>query len=156
MRVLLSFLALLVTSACLGGPSEEQFFKGAIKTRLERMEGYPLDQQYRIYLYGNQVIHPPATGLAIPLAKKGKPALDFILNELHGSKNDLDFRDSLVVIQTMQWGGYYDVCGDATAMDAIRKNQGKIRNPAWRKVYGQMLDDVCRARSPVTDGGHAP
>lgn len=144
MRVIFCVMVMLTASACLGKSLEEQFFQGDIETRLERLEAYPLDQQYRIFRYGNQVIHPPSTGLAVPLAKKGKPALDFILTKLDDSKNDLDFRDSMVVIQVMQWGGYYDVCGDAAAMHAVRENRKKIRSPEWRQVYDQMLHEVCR------------
>lgn len=134
-------------AACAVSSGEASFFEGDIHTRLDRLEKYPLEQQYRIYLYGNQVIHPPATGLAIPLAKKGKPALHFILNELKKSQNDLDFRDSLIVVQSMQSGGYYDVCGDSVSMSALRENQAKIRNPGWQRVYEQMLYDVCKTNT---------
>lgn len=142
-RVLLCGLLLIAPTACLSEPVERQFFKGDIPSRIERLEAFPLDQQWNIFRYGNQVIHPPATSLALPIAKRGKPAVVYILGQLEQSENDLDFRDSLVVFQTMQWGNHYDVCGDDAAIQAIRDNQQKIRHPDWRAVYGQLLGGLC-------------
>lgn len=137
-------LIFFFAASCFGADIGAQFFEGGFSKRVERLEKYPLDQQYKIFLYGNQVVHPPLTDLAIPLAKRGKPALDYILNELDHSKNDLEFRDSLVVFQTMQWGGHYNVCTDAVAMNKIRGNENKIHDAGWRDVYSQMLGGLCR------------
>lgn len=134
----------LFLPACFASDITSEFFAGDISSRVERLEKYPLDQQYKIFSYGNQVIHPPATGLAMPLAKRGKPALDYILNELDHSENDLDFRDSMVVFQMMQWGGHYNVCADTVAINKIRGNENKIHDAGWKDVYSQMLSGLCR------------
>lgn len=131
-------------TACFGQDIESRFFADGFQSRVERLEKYPLAQQYSIFLYGNQTIHPPLTDLAIPIAKRGQPALEFILGELDHSQNDLDFRDSLVVFQTMQWGGYYNICRDTVAMRKIKDNEVKIRNAGWRNVYKQMMNGICR------------
>lgn len=147
-RKLLCALLLIAASACRAETVEKDFFEQSIPTRMERLEHYSLEQQWDIFRYGNQVIHPPPTGLALPIAKRGKPALDHILGQLEQSGKDLDFRDSLVVFQTMQWGGHYDICGDSTAMAVIGRNQRKIQHPDWRHVYGQMLGELCRRANP--------
>lgn len=131
-------------TVCFGQDIESKFFADGFESRTERLEKYPLAQQYRIFLYGNQTIHPPLTDLAIPIAKRGQTALEFVLGELDHSQNDLDFRDSLVVFQTMQWGGYYNICHDTVAMVKIKDNEGKIRNADWRGVYNKMLKGLCR------------
>jgi len=110
---------------------------------MERLEAYSLEEQWRIFLYGNQVIHPPVTGLALPIAKQGKPALDYILQQLEHSQNDLDFRDSLVVFRSMQGGGYYAVCEDENAMGLIHRNEAQISDPDWRGIYSRMLGRMC-------------
>lgn len=140
------FLCLaLLASACFksAGEIESRFFKGDIATRAERLEKFPLDQQYLIFLYGNQVIHPPTTGLAAPIAKQGKLAADFVLQELRRSSNDLDFRDSLRIFSDMRGGGYYDVCSNPVAISEIRRNEEKIRDDDWRNIYRQMLSHLC-------------
>lgn len=145
-RKIFCFVLFFAQTCCFAGSVESDFFNGEIRSRVERLETYPLEQQYRIFLYGNQTIHPPATGLALPLARKGKPALDYILEQLSKSENDLDFRDSLVVFQMMQWGGHYNVCADVAAMEVIKSNKMRIHHAAWRNVYSQMLHDLCRVK----------
>ncbi|UVT16494.1 MAG: hypothetical protein H8K04_02705 [Nitrospira sp.] len=142
-RLLWCFIWFL-TADCSAQDIGAQFFAEGFESRIERLEKYPLDQQYKIFLYGNQIVHPPLTGLALPRAKRGQPALEFILEKLDHSRNDLDFRDSLVVFQHMQWGGYYNICGDTVAMNKIKANEDKIRNADWRGVYNQMLKGLCR------------
>lgn len=110
---------------------------------MERFEEYPLEQQWRIFLYGNQKIHPPTKSLALPIAKKGYMALEYIILQLRESENEPDFRDALVVFERMQQGGYYNVCGDPTAMETIRRNEYKISHLGWREVYSQMAGDLC-------------
>jgi len=142
-RMFLYFLFVIASTSCRAESVERQFFKGDTLTRLERLETYSLKEQWQIFLYGNQVIHPPATGLALPIARRGKPALEYILQQLEKSENDLDFRDSLVVFRSMQGGGFYDICSDETAMKAIRANESKIHDPDWRDIYNRILGRMC-------------
>lgn len=111
--------------------------------RVEKMEKYPLEQQYKIFLYGNQKMHPPHKGLARPIARRGKPALDYVLEQIRDSENDLDFRDSIIIFKDMQQQGYYDVCKDALAMDEIKSNETKIRYDGWLKFYREALYELC-------------
>ena len=55
-------------------PVVKRFFAGEPATRLQRLETYRLEEQYAILSYGNQVIHPPVTELAVPFARRGEPA----------------------------------------------------------------------------------
>src|SRR3569832_766133 len=142
-RMFLYFLFVIASTSCRAESVERQFFKGDTLTRLERLETYSLKEQWQIFLYGNQVIHPPATGLALPIARRGKPALEYILQQLEKSENDLDFRDSLVVFRSMQGGGVYDFCSDETALLAIRAIDSKILDPDWRDIYNRILGRMC-------------
>lgn len=135
---------LAVSCAPAASSVEAEFFRGDYLTRDQRIEPYPLDQQYRIFLYGNQVIHPPATGLAGPIAKKGKVAADYILEQLAATKNQLDHHDALVVFQRMQWGGYFDVCGTPGYLEKLRANEARISRQGSREIYREMLSRLCR------------
>lgn len=149
MRNLILCLLLVWSGGCNSASIEADFFNGDIATRNDRLGGYPITQQWKIYLYGNQVIHPPATGLAIVLARQGKPALDYILTSLDSTNNDLDYRDSMVVFQMMEWGNYYRICADESMLSRIKKNQYRIQNPGWRRVYVEMLAELCRSSIKV-------
>lgn len=143
-RVTLYCLLAVVSTSCCSSSVEKEFFRDDISTRMERLEEYSLEQQWRIFLYGNQVIHPPNKTLALPIAKQGKSALIFILKQLENPKHELDYRDALVIFDRMQRDGYYNVCSDRVAMEAIRRNKTKISHAGWRDIYQQMLDDLCR------------
>lgn len=139
-------LWVLALTGCNAQPVERDFFRGDIPTRNQRLGSYSMEEQWRIYLYGNQVVHPPATGLAEVLARRGEPMLRFILKSLESTKNDLDYRDAMVVFQTMQWRGDYAICADEEVMSKIKSNRDKIGNPNWRRVYGEMLKELCRSK----------
>ncbi|MFT3821920.1 MAG: hypothetical protein QM750_30610 [Rubrivivax sp.] len=145
LRILLLFLAFAL-SGCSAQRLERDFFRGDLSTRNQRLAGYTMEEQWQIYLYGNQVIHPPATGLAEVLARGHEPMLRFILRRLESTRNDLDYRDSMVVFQTMQWHGDYSICGDEAAFSKIKSNQYRIENADWQRVYGEMLQELCRSK----------
>jgi hypothetical protein len=147
-RLLICLLFVSIT-ACQPAPIGSQFLKEVFAAKegydgaINRLESYPLEEQWQIFLYANQGTHPPLPGLALPIAKQGKPALDYILEQLEQPNHELDVRDSLVVFDRMQRGGYYDVCGDDETMEVIRKNAIKISDQDWRDIYNRMLGRMC-------------
>jgi hypothetical protein len=143
---ILIFSSSIALAGCSGQTLERTFFQGDIPTRNQRLAGYSMEGQWRIFLYGNQVIYPPSTGLAEVLARQGEPMLKFILKSLESAKSDLDYRDSMVVFQMMQWHGDYAICANADALARIKSNQDKIGNTDWLRVYGEMLGELCRSK----------
>lgn len=133
----------LACSSCHSDDLGSAFFDGDVATRDERLSALPVERQWEIFKYGNQHRHPSATGLAVPIARRGAPALTYILNELDRQPGDLDLRDSLVVFQTMQWGKFYDICADRSVLGRIEKNQARIRDEQWRVVYREMFGNLC-------------
>ena len=140
-KIALLFFALLLLS-CDKKSIESEFFDWE-NFSYEKMEDYPLDQQFKIFLYGNQEVRPSLTGLAAPIAKRGEIALDYVLDQVRDSENDLDFRDSMVIFREMENGGYYGVCEDEIAIQEITANADKISHPDWRAIYNQMLENLC-------------
>ena len=135
-------LTLLLLFSCSGKSLESEFFKWE-DFDYSKLEGYSLEDQYKIFLYGNQEIHPALTELANPIAKRGKSALDYVLEKIRESNNDLDFRDSLVIFRAMEKGGYYSVCDDSFALAEIKANENKIKKLEWQKVYHEMFERLC-------------
>lgn len=142
-RGFLCGLLLIAVASCQANSVGKKFFKDGYAARVERLGTYPLEEQWSIFLYANQEVHPPLKDMALPIAKQGKSAVDYIFDQLVQPRHELDFRDSMVVFKRMQQGGYYDICGDEGAMETLRRNEGRISHPGWRDVYRQMLDDLC-------------
>jgi hypothetical protein len=141
--ILLSVVALVSCTHALAEPEVKNFYEGDPSTRIERFEKMPIDLQYKIFVYGNQRVHPPIRSLGKPLAKHGKLAFDYIAAQIEQSENDLDYRDSMTVFEFMQRGGYYDICGDDMAVSIVRENQHRIRNADWKTVYQERLRRLC-------------
>jgi hypothetical protein len=143
---LFSYIAFLALTGCQGQEMERKFYQDGPRTREARLGGYTIQQQWRIYLYGNQKIHPPS-GPALQLAEQGEPMMRYILKQLRTSQNDLDFRDSLEVFMMMEGHGNYNICNDAAAVMEVRQNQYKIEDADWRSFYGSMLQWFCTEKS---------
>ena len=139
----IALVSFIMATGCETPTIERSFFREDIMTRNQRLTTYPMLEQWKIFLYGNQIIHPPVTGLAEPLAQQGEPMLRFILKELESSRNDLDYRDSLVVFWLMQQHGIYPVCNDEEVMQKITANQWRIRDSGWRQIYIETLGGIC-------------
>jgi len=138
-------LIILLLISCNHESMESEFFDWETFD-YDKLYNYSLEDQFKIFIYGNQTIHPSMTDLAIPIAKRGKPALDYVLNQIRESNDDLDYRDSIVIFWAMEKGGYYSVCSDTPALKEIKANENKIKFLGWRKVYHNKLQNLCVER----------
>lgn len=114
-------------------------------TRLERMEAYPLERQWRIYLYGQQDIHPPDLALAELIAKQGKTAADYVLEQLSVTKSDSDHISSLWLFQVMRRRGYFNICGNPDYLNRMRAHEFRIQRKVTRDYYRERLNEMCPA-----------
>ena len=174
MRILWCLLAiapLLNACAYIGvgfiGPKSEgaKFYeifheRGDYGDRSAELEKYPLEQQYEIFLYGMQKVHPPDTGLASAIAKRGKPALDYVLRMVAASDKVMDYVDSMKIFGAMVRGGHYLVCDDVEAMKQIWANGSRIAHEDWKKYYlrdlGWMREDCAKRRGEQHGSAAAP
>jgi hypothetical protein len=141
-------MAVIVGLACLAACSTHSpgsdFFREDIATRYDRLATYPMAEQWEIFRYGNQQIHPPTTGLASVLARGGKPMADYVVGQVEGSKRELDYRDALVVLRTMQRNGDYDVCGDSALQARLERQGPRFPDGVWHAVIQKMQEGLCR------------
>jgi hypothetical protein len=49
-------------------------------------KNYSLDEQYNLYIWGNQVVHPPAMYLAKPFAQQGPTIVPFLMKKFSSLK----------------------------------------------------------------------
>src|SRR5262245_59301707 len=86
----------LVTLACRDQyPMEHNFLAGPMDTEIERMRHYFLEDQYKIFRYGNDRIEPPDSQLARPIAERGVEAIPFIMKQIDSDPSDIALRDTL-------------------------------------------------------------
>jgi hypothetical protein len=134
----------LVLSSC-GGEQrpEKNFFEQPLGSRVERQRKYSLPDQYRIFRYGNDEIHPPLMDLAEPIAERGAAAVPFLLDRLREAGNDVTaIRDILLIFETMAASGSYDVKSNKLVMDALQNSID--RAPYGRDFLLGMLQRIQR------------
>lgn len=121
------------------GSFEHRFFEGPPATRVERARQFSLEEQFKLFRYGNNQVHPPAMVMAQPIAERGASAIPFLLAKLEEASDDAAIRDVTLIFEWMARSGSYDVPADATAMTALRSKVASMRDPAWREICEAML-----------------
>jgi hypothetical protein len=102
MRLLIVWVfACLFAFGCNHQHLEESFFDRPPEDRVERLRQYSLEDQYKIFRYGNDKIEPPLMELAEPIAEKGATAIQFLVTRLNLKTDDVTVRDVLLILETM-------------------------------------------------------
>ena len=117
-------------------------FDGPATTRLDRVRQYSLEDQYRIFRYGNDVVEPPLLGLARPIAERGPTAIPFLRRQLNAEPDDTTVRDLLLIFQDMMFSKSYDVKADADLMGTLETRVTTMKDQEWRSVCSKMLGSI--------------
>jgi len=138
------FCVIVIAAAfgCEHENSERQFFDNPSNDRLNRLRQYDLEEQYKIFRYGNDKIEPPLTELAAPIAGRGAEAIPFLLAKLNSASDDLTIRDIIQIFQTMASFGFYDVKSDQKLMNQLTFKVSQMNDRAWQKVCIGMLQQI--------------
>lgn len=109
---------------------------------MERLRQYSLEDQYKIFRYGNDVIHPPLTELADPIAERGAEAIPFLLRQLEQDDDELTTRDMLLIFRKMTYSKSYDVKSNSALMKLLSSRVEAIKDKRWQAICLEMLNSV--------------
>lgn len=152
-------VGVVLCAACLAllGCSSHKFERkvvlgGPAATRLDRVRQYSLEDQYRIFRYGNDIVEPPLLDLAKPIAERGASAVPFLLKQLNSKSDDEDTvtRDVLLVFEDMTISGSYDATSDPTVMATLSAKIAAVKDKGWRDVCYRMFERMKRG-APAHD-----
>lgn len=129
-----------VLIGCADHSFEHKFFQQSFATAEARMTGYSLEDQYKIFRYGNDVVHPPMMELANPIAKLGGAAVPFLLMKLASETDDVGIRDIALIFQEMTLQDYYDVRSDKVVMSRLTQKVESMTT--WKDVTLGMIDEI--------------
>jgi len=138
--------ACLFAFGCKHQNLEESFFDKPPENRLQRLRQYSLEDQYKIFRYGNDKIEPPLMELAEPIAEKGATAIPYLVIQLNLKTDDVTIRDILLILETMARSGSYDVKSNSTLMATIGSKVGEMKNDQWRTIGVEMLQHIRDSR----------
>ena len=138
------FFMCLSTFGCEHPRLEESFFNKPLGDRLDRLRQYSLEDQYKIFRYGNDRIEPPLMGLADPIAERGAAAIPFLLRQLDSKADDLAIRDILMIFATMAYSKSYDVKSDEPLMTMLASKVSGMKDKEWQEICLKMLQRIKR------------
>jgi len=120
----------------------DAFYAKSLKERISTFPRYSFEEQYGIYLYGNQVQHPPAIYLADPFAAQGKSIVSLLSDRLRAATDDLTIRDIVMVFSAMSRAKTYDVAGDEHLMKLLEGSAKRMKDPDWRALVEKEISTL--------------
>jgi hypothetical protein len=133
----------LLLVACAGHKFEKSFISQVpARDRIDRLRQYSLEDQYRIYRYGNDCIEPPLMDLAEPIAERGATAVPFLLAKLDPKADDMSIRDVLVIFHMMAYLKAYNVKSDTLVMGTLRARVSTMKDAEWKRICSKTLQNI--------------
>jgi hypothetical protein len=120
------------------------FFREPTKEQIKKFSTFNIEDQYSLFICGNQIVHPPALYLAEPFAANGKVVSDFLKSKLKQATDDLTIRDIIRVFTEMNRQGTHDVVGDNDLMMLIHEAIARMNNEGWKKVCNSMVERMAK------------
>ncbi len=141
----LGLLMIVLSSGCANNSMERNFFDAEYDQAGSRFDKYTIPEQIKIYLYGMQEVSPPITVLSRPIAEQGSAAIPYLLNTLNESPTDANIKDLMVVFETMQRLGIYDVSNDKQLLSTLSAFVTGMKNNIWRGYTQSTLTQIKKA-----------
>ncbi len=114
----------------------------SIDEEMKMFRNYSLEDQYEIYLFGNQVVHPATSYLAEVLAERGVEIIPFLRRKLEDAKAEITIHDIINVYEEMAWLKSYDFSKDLELMDSIEE-----RVDGMKGIYKESaLISICNIK----------
>ena len=126
------------------------FFTKPTSEQMAQFSSLDIENQYAVFICGNQVREPPSIHLATPFAKEGQSVVGFLKAKLTAATGDLTIRDILLVFLDMSRYRSYNVAGDTDLMKVITAAVDRMKDPFWKKTAEQSLDEIRQQASVAT------
>lgn len=120
------------------------FFREPTKEQMKKFSTFSIEDQYSLFICGNQVVHPPALHLAEPFAAKGETTAIFLKNKLKQTIDDLTVRDIIYVFTEINRQQTYDIIGDGDLMRLMHEAVARMNNEDWKKTCNNMIERMAK------------
>lgn len=123
------------------------FFNNSTTDEQERQfSKYSIEEQYDLFIFGNQVVHPPATYLARQFAKQGPAVVPFLKNKLKAAQEEVTIRDIVLVFSWLAQLKLYDIPKDQELMGLLNQRVSNMHG-IWKDATLEMVTKI-RAETP--------
>jgi hypothetical protein len=145
--VLAAIVGHLALVACDDRRLERGFLRQPFETRIARLNTYSLEDQYKIFRYGNDRVEPPVLELANPIAQRGSAAVPFLIGKLESETDDISLRDILHILEMMVAFKTYDVKANAELVALLRTRLDGMKDREWQAICRKMLQRALEGRA---------
>jgi hypothetical protein len=151
MKVVLALLVALVAECGFAAESHlrddcspwlSTFYEKPLRERIASFDSYSLDNQYQIFICGNQMLHPPAIYLARPFAGRGEIAVPLLKAKLMQASDDLTIRDIVRVFVEMKRLNTYDASKDSVLAALISRKVAGMHDSGWRDIAQKNVNEI--------------
>lgn len=119
----------------------DKYFSMPIVVQIEEMSRLSPMDKLRIYFYGNEEIHPPATYLSGSVAISAVEVIPIIKDILREETNDLIIRDIVALMVDIKNHKYYNIESDKELIYLLDGAVSRVSEP-WvgvvRKIYSTI------------------
>ena len=118
-----------------------RFFSLSKVERIRQFKGYSLEEQFEIYSFGNRIVHPPATYLAVPFAERGVEIIPFLKKKLEVEKDEAGIRDILLVLSKVAQLNIYDFKKDFELTELLKRKVDSMKG-IWKDIAIEFLAEI--------------
>lgn len=132
-----------ITARSIADESQRDFFfNHTPDEQVSIFQDYDLETQYKTYITGTQIIHPPAIYLAREIARRGSSAVEFLRAHLENEKSEATIRDIVAVLCRMQGLRTYKVNKDSALMNAVIERTHAMQGICWKPITMEMVQEI--------------
>jgi len=141
-------LILLILFGCVSNAADvkpskmaSDFFHMPSSDQVKQFKNHRLDEQYELFIFGNQVVHPPATHLATSFAEQGPIIVPFLKSKLKATQEEITVRDIVLVLSRLAQLKLYDFSKDEELMGLLDKRVNDMHG-IWKKTTREMISVI--------------
>lgn len=122
------------------------FFHNKTTAEQERQfTNHSLDEQYELFIFGNQVVHPPATYLAYLFAKQGPRIVPLLKFKLKTTQDEVTVRDIVLVFAWLARLKLYDYPEDPELTNLLDRKANDMHG-IWKNTTLEMISEIRSVR----------
>jgi len=117
------------------------YFQLSMASQIAEFKNHSIDEQYELYIYGNQVVHPPAIYLARPFAEQGSSIVPLLSAKLRATEKETTIRDIAAVFSEVSKLKLYDFSKDPELMQLLDQRANAMHG-VWKKTTLEMISQI--------------
>lgn len=148
MRTIVAYsIIMFMLSSCIPRTSTVQeselirnfFIKTKSSERIKEFKNYNIEEQYELFIFGNQVIHPPTRYLADPFVERGSTLVPFLKVKLRAAQDDITIHDITYLFLELARTKRYDVSNDQEILALLDQLVQGMRGLCKYTVEGMIV-----------------